>query len=92
MPAWCFKVDGQDFAPFKNVLTKAIIETKTRVVASAVSDDADTNWLNAAVIAESDVEMVDSSQASENSQIDIDEIMFDADEFNAYEELELSEA
>lgn len=65
VPAWCFKVDSKDFAALRGVLAKAIIETKTRLVASSQENDNDADWLNAAVIADDDVEMADSSQASE---------------------------
>jgi IS1 family transposase len=35
VPAWCFKVDSKDFGALRGVLAKAIIETKTRLVASS---------------------------------------------------------
>lgn len=92
-----------DLLPVKSILTKAIIETKTRGLASSLKqdDDSDANWLQAAVIADDDVEMVNMSQISigfdddqsgSNSNYDDDLTFGNDDAFEEYEEIERTEA
>lgn len=107
VPAWSFATKQEaDLVPLKSILSKVIIETKTRSLGNSVSqkdeDNADINWLQAAVIAEDDVEMLDASAIS----FDIDdeksyasevgngyeEYMFDNNELSELEKLEISEA
>lgn len=92
-----------DLLPVKSILTKAIIETKTRGLASSLKqdDDSDANWLQAAVIADDDIEMVNMSQISigfdddqsgSNSNYDDDLTFGNDDAFEEYEEIERTEA
>jgi len=101
MPAWSFAVKQLgDLQPLKDVLTKAIIETKTRALASSVKveDSNDNDWLKAAVIAEDDelnssqisFGLEEESNSSAIAPEDVD--MYDDNEFTELEQLEMSEA
>ena len=65
IPAWSF------------IMSKAIIETKSRMMAADLKiNEDDRNWLEAAVVAEADVDMSDAEAISEfedtQSEADID--------------------
>ena len=64
-------------AAVRGVLSKAIIETKSRMMAADLKiNEDDRNWLEAAVVAEADVDMSDAEAISEfedtQSEADID--------------------
>lgn len=78
IPAWSFIMQEKtDLAAVRGVLSKAIIETKSRMMAADLKiNEDDRNWLEAAVVAEADVDMSDAEAISEfedtQSEADID--------------------
>lgn len=100
IPAWSFVSKTEaDIQSLKSILSKVIIETKTRQVASSQEKDesVDNNWLEAAVMAEdenqSQFSFGDYDKESAGSNIALEDVdMFDADEFDELEKLDQSEA